>query len=248
MLNILYRSMKWRVQNPITIVITLIQPLLWMMLYGTVGASTMHSTTGNYNAFILPGIMVLVTFSACCGGGIINYITKNNGSFYRILLSPVKRVSIVFGQTFETVILSFIEISVLMVIALFFSVSVPSDPLSFLSMLIILFLTAFFLSCLTYTMSLLLPNEVVYETVMNAIVLPTFFLSSALFPSETLSKNLYIVIYLNPFSHVINILRKILMNEPFPAREFFSVSLLLLILCIITFSCALYRLKKETAK
>ncbi len=248
MLNILYRSMKWRVQNPITIVITLIQPLLWMMLYGTVGASTMHSTTGNYNAFILPGIMVLVTFSACCGGGIINYITKNNGSFYRILLSPVKRVSIVFGQTFETVILSFIEISVLMVIALFFSVSVPSDLLNFLYMLLILFLTAFFLSCLTYTMSLLLANEVIYETVMNAIVLPTFFLSSALFPSETLSKNLHTVIYLNPFTHVINILRKVLMNECLALGEMLFVLLLLLILCVVAFVCALYRLKKETAK
>ncbi len=51
-------------------------------------------------------------------------------------------------------------------------------------MVILVFMTAFFMAGLAYGISLLLPNEVIYETAMNAIVPPVFFLSTALFPSD----------------------------------------------------------------
>lgn len=47
---------------------------------------------------------------------------------------------------------------------------------------ILVFLTAFTMAGIAYGTSLILPNKVMYETVMNAIVLPVFFLSTALFP------------------------------------------------------------------
>jgi len=86
MLNIMWRNMKWRFQNPISIEVTILQPLIWLVLYSTVAGQTMHNMgISNYTAFILPGIIVLVTFSACCSGGIFNYIMKSNGSFTEFL-------------------------------------------------------------------------------------------------------------------------------------------------------------------
>ncbi len=91
MLNILWRNMKWRFQNPLSIAVTILQPLLWLILYSSVAGQTMQNMgIGNYTAFILPGIIVLVTFSACSSGGIINFIMKSSGSFYRVLISPNK--------------------------------------------------------------------------------------------------------------------------------------------------------------
>ena len=58
------------------------------------------------------------------------------------------------------------------------------SPLEFLIFVLLIFLTVFFfMAGLSYGISMLLPNEVIYETVMNAIVLPLFFLSNALFPT-----------------------------------------------------------------
>ena len=73
--------------------------------------------------------------------------------------------------------------------------------------------SAFFMSGLTYSISLFLPNEVIYETIMNAIVLPIFFLSPALFPFESLSGGLKIAVMLNPFTHIINALRRLIFRE-----------------------------------
>jgi ABC-2 type transport system permease protein len=100
---------------------------------------------------------------------------------------------------------------------------------------------------LTYAISLCLPNEVLYETIMNAIVLPIFFLSTALFPEDKLSGGLKIAVNLNPFTHVINVLRTLTLQENIVAHDVILVILLLSIMCLVSFSWALHRLKKETS-
>ncbi|MCX7709722.1 MAG: ABC transporter permease [Clostridia bacterium] len=249
MLNILWRNLKWRFQNPISIAVTMLQPLLWLVMYSAVAGQTMQNTgISNYTAFILPGVIVLVTFSACCSGGIINYIMKSRGSFYRVLISPVSRSSIVLGQMLEATLVSFIEVTVLCIVSLFFSVKVASGIAGIALMMLLIFLTAFFLSSLAYAISLFLPNEVIYETIMTAIILPVFFLSSALFPTENLHGGLAIAINLNPFTHVINVLRSLIFGQMISFIYLLPVIVLFTAMCCGSFALAMWRLKKETAQ
>ena len=92
-----------------------------------------------------------------------------------------------------------------------------------------------------------LPNEVMYETVMNAIVLPVFFLSTALFPADGLSGGLKIAVNLNPFTHVINILRDLILQGNIVYRDVSFVVVLLIGMCGISFSWAFHKLRKKTA-
>lgn len=247
MLNILWRNIKWRVQNPLGVIIPLLQPLIWLVLYSAVASQTLeNSGIGNYTAFMLPGLVVLVTFGACASGGIINFIMKSNGSFYRIMIAPVNRVSIVLGQMLEAILLSFIEVAILFIVGLFFSVTIASGITGIMLMILLIFLTAFFLSSLAYSISLFLPNEVIYETIMTAIVLPIFFLSSALFPIENLSGGLAIAVKINPFTHIINALRNLVLEKTIVLGDVLPVILLFLVMCCGSFMLAMRRLKKET--
>lgn len=247
MMNILWRNIKWRFENKFTIIITILQPLLWLVLYSAVAGSTMKDTgITNYTAFILPGVMFLVTFSSCTSGGIMNFLMKSNGSFYRILISPVSRSSIVFAQMLESILVSFFEVTILYVVSILFSVNINSGILGIVFIAILIFLLAFFLSGLAYAISLCLPNEVVYETVMTAIVLPIFFLSSALFPPENLSGGLAVAVKLNPFTHVINALRSLIFREKIVFSEVLPVILLFVLMCCGSYALAMWRLKKET--
>ena len=247
-LTLLHRNIKWRFHNAFTIVITILQPMLWLVLYSAVAGQSMKGIgIANYTAFILPGLIVLVSFGACSSSGIMNYLMKADGSFYRILIAPVKRSSIVLGQVLEAVVCSFIEVIILCIVSLFFSVNIATGFTGILLMALLVFLTAFFISGLTYAISLCLPNEVMYETGMNAIVLPVFFLSTALFPADGLSGGLKIAVNLNPFTHVINILRDLILQGDIVVGDVVFVILLLVIMCSISFSWAFHRLKKETA-
>lgn len=175
-ITLLQRNIKWRFHNPFTILITILQPMLWLILYSAVAGYSMKGIgIMNYTAYILPGLIILVSFGACSSSGIMNYLMKADGSFYRILISPANRCSIVLAQLLEAIICTFIEVIIMFIVSLFFSVNVATGIIGLLLIALIIFLTAFFISGLTYTISLFLPNEVMYETVMNAIVLPIFF-------------------------------------------------------------------------
>uniref|UniRef100_UPI000AE6FD1D ABC transporter permease n=1 Tax=Anaerosphaera aminiphila TaxID=1120994 RepID=UPI000AE6FD1D len=130
----------------------------------------------------------------------MNYMMKSEGSFYRVLIAPVGRSSIVLGQILEAVICTFLEVGIMSIVSsLLFSVKVATGLIGILLITLLVFLTSFFMADLSYVISLILPNEVVYETVMNAIVLPIFFLSSALFPIDGIKGVLAIAIKINPY-------------------------------------------------
>jgi ABC-2 type transport system permease protein len=82
---------------------------------------------------------------------------------------------------------------------------------------------------------------------LNAIILPVFFLSTALFPAQTLSGGLKIAVNLNPFTHVIIALRALILQGNIVAKDILPAILLLALMCCVSFLWALRRLKKETS-
>lgn len=246
-INILWRNVKWRFQNSISILLTIIQPLIWLVLYSAVANQSMQKISGgSYTEFILPGIMVLVTLACCSSGGYLNFIMKSKGSFYRILIAPVKRSSIVLGQMLEAVLLSLAEVAIMLVLSVFLSVHIASGFIGLLLIFFLIFLTAFFMSGLSYAISLCLPNEVIYETAMNLIVLSIFFVSTALFPLNNISGGLKIAVMINPFTHIINCLRNLILGTCIDLKSLLPVAALFICLCLCSFALALWRLKKET--
>lgn len=226
--TILHRNIKWRFHNAFTIIITILQPILWLVLYSAVAGQTLkHTGIENYTAFILPGLVVLV-------------------SFYRILIAPIRRSSILLGQILEAVLCTFLEVGIMGIISLLFSVTIAADLTGGFLIIILVFLTAFFMAGLSYGISLLLPNEVMYETVMNAIVLPIFFLSTALFPTDGINGFLGIAIKLNPFTHVINALRELILHGVIEAESLIFVLILFIVMGGLSFLWALHGLERET--
>ena len=98
---------------------------------------------------------------------------------------------------------------------------------------------------LSYSISLILLNEILYETVMNAIVLPVFFLSTALFPADGISGILKAAININPFTHVINVLRDLILYGTVNTNSTIFVFVLFILMGSISFIWALHGLKKE---
>ncbi|HBH1806542.1 TPA: ABC transporter permease [Clostridioides difficile] len=245
--TLLKKNIKWRFHNSFTIAITILQPMLWLVLYSMVAKQTMKGVgIENYTSFIFAGLIILVSFSTCGSSGIMNYMMKTDGSFYRILIAPVKRTSIILGQAFEAILCSFLEISIMGIIALLFDVNLFKNITGLFIVLLLVSLTVLFMATMAYGISLILPNEMMYETLMNAIVLPIFFLSSALFPVEEISGVLKFLINVNPFTHIINSIRTIIETGTIPTNSVFFSMMLLIIMCCLSFLFAYYRLNKET--
>lgn len=245
--NILWRNVKWRYANAFTIVITILQPMLWLILYSLEAGPVMKMAgIDEYSAFIMPGLFVLVSFGACSSSGIMNYLRKRDGSFYRTLISPVKRESIVMAQMLEASLCSLLEACIMFGVGvILFQVEIKCSLIGGMTVIALILMTALFMSGITYTISMYLPNEIIFETVMNAIVLPLFFVSSALFPTGDLPQGVSICIKLNPFTHVIDRIREILAGEH-NEKYLIQTILLFLVLDIVSFGLANHSLKRET--
>ncbi len=241
--NLFWRNIKWRFQNPITILLTVIPPIFWLLLYGTVLTNSMG---GNYPAFILAGLLVLIVFSSSGSSGVSNYASKQDGSFYRILISPVRRSSIVMGHILDAAVFSFIEIGILLMISFLMSVRITSGLFGFLLMAIQLFCTVFFVASLSYTLSLQLPNENVFHTMMNTFVLPVFFVSTALIPFENIPAGFRFFVILNPFTHVINSLRNLILDAAVDWQQFGLAVCLMLGLGTIFFFLTIKQLHTDS--
>lgn len=245
--TLLKKNIKWRFHNSFTIIITILQPMLWLVLYSMVAKQTMKGVgIGNYTSFIFAGLIILVSFSTCGSSGIMNYMMKSDGSFYRILISPVNRFSIILGQALEAVLCTFLEVSIMGIIGLLFSVNLFKNIIGIFIILLLVSLTVLFTATMAYGISLILPNEMIYETLMNAIVLPIFFLSSALFPVEEIKGVLKILININPFTHIINSIRSIIDTGTIQTNTVTFSIILLIVMCCFSFLFAYHRLNKET--
>ncbi|HFD6749714.1 TPA: ABC transporter permease [Enterococcus faecium] len=243
-LNIFWKNIKWRFQNPATIIMNIIQPIIWLLLFSSM--FTPIESTGNtsYTTFILPGLLVMtVLTSAGVSCGIANYYLRSGGSFYRIFISPVKRRSIVLGQVLDVEVLSFIGISILLLVSLPFSVNIASGILGFVLILFLLFLCVFFVGSLSYTLSFVLPDENAFIGFVNTVTLPLFFLSTAITPAEQLPRFFQVAIRFNPFSYVIDCLRTLIMNSRFDWTNILLVALMLCILGLASFILAVTKLK-----
>jgi len=244
---ILKRNIKWRFYHGITIVMTILQPMLWLVLYSVMARGTMESTgIENYTAFVLPGLIVLVSFSACSSSGMMNYMTKRDGSFYRILAAPIPRSAILMGQLLEGVCCALLETVILGTVSLLLGVRIAADGAGIMVLLLLVILTAFLTAGFACGMSLLLPDEAAYEAFMNAVVLPLFFLSGALFPAGGTKGTLRIVIACNPFTYVIRALRALIMNGAIGKTALCHALLLLIVPGGLVYLWALHRLEKTS--
>ncbi len=242
--NLFWRSVKWRFQNPVTIIMTLVQPLIWLLLFSTIFSG--GKAEENYTAFILPGILVMGVLSSSGVSGIANYSLKAGGSFYRIMISPVKRSSIIIAHILDAAVLSFIQIAILIGIAYLMSVRIASGICGVLFIAVLLFQAVVFVAAISYAISLTLPDENSFIAIINTFTLPLFFVSSALRPFEQLQGGFRIAAMINPFTHIVNSLRMLAQGTTIDWFQLFSVGGLLLVLGAISFIIAVHSLKKNS--
>ncbi|MDQ0087874.1 ABC-2 type transport system permease protein [Paenibacillus anaericanus] len=241
--NLFWRSLKWRFQNPVTIIMTLVQPLIWLLLFSTIFRG--NETEGNYTAFILPGILLMSVLFSSGISGIANYSLKTGGSYYRIMISPVKRSSIILAHIIDAAVSTFIQIMILMGISFLMSVRITSGVSGMLLMAMLLFLTVAFVSAISYALSLKLPDENSFIALVNTVTLPLFFVSSALIPYDQLPSGFRIPVIINPFTHVINSLRMLVSGDLIDWMQLLFTTGILFILCIASFVLAVHALKKD---
>ena len=214
---------------PITIVMTLIQPLMWLLLF----ANLFGGNQNNYVDFVLAGILVMAILSGAGMSGIANYSLKATGSYYRVIISPIKRTSIIIAHSIDALFLSAIQIGVLLIISIIFGVIIKTGVVGFLCLLILLIITVLFVSILSYMLSIRIPDENGFIAMINTFVLPLFFLSTALMEKSSMPKFFQLITAINPFTYVVQSLRNIIIDTTINWSLYIIAFIIMLILTVL---------------
>lgn len=206
------RQIKRYLRSRSRIVGSLAQPLLFLVALGFgFGPVFQKAGAGNYLEFLAPGIIAMSILFTSVFSGIEIIWDRQFGFLKETLVAPVSRLEIMLGRTLGGATVASLQGLVVLFITLFVGfkpVSFYALPLAFLFM----FLIALMFSALGAAIASVLQDMQGFQFVSNFLIMPTFFLSGALFPLDGLPPALQAVVRFNPLSYGVDGLRGVLIN------------------------------------
>jgi ABC-2 type transport system permease protein len=208
------RAMIISSQNPMWIVIGLLQPILYLTLFGPLlipMANMPGFPPGDAWRVFVPGLLVqLGIFGGAFVGFAIIYEWRS-GVIDRQMVSPASRTALIVGRVLRDVVVLFIQGCLLIGAAMLFGLSVPAYAIA-LGLLLTVLLGATF-SALSYAAGLALKSEDAFAPIVNTVALPILLLSGILLPMSLAPHWLQIVSDVNPFKHMVEALRYVFRGE-----------------------------------
>nr|ASQ40362.1 hypothetical protein [Cyanoptyche gloeocystis] len=203
-------------RKPIILISGLIQPLLWLILFGCLFQNLLlpfKETSVSYFQFFAPGIIIFTTFSGALNAGLPLIFDKEFGFFNRLLVAPlISRFSIVFSATFFIVATTLLQTIIIIFTTSFFGAKI----LNLIDLVFILFIASLLIigiTTLSICLAFSLPSHIEFLAVILILNLPLLFTSTALAPLNLMPTWLQCITLLNPLSYAIEMIRHIYLHS-----------------------------------
>jgi ABC-2 type transport system permease protein len=231
------RQMRMLMRQPVWIAITLVQPIIWILLYGQAYKNITRLPgfgTSEYLTYLTPGIVVMTAlFSGGWNGfGLIEDI--NNGVMDRFLVTPASRGAIVYGRLVQLAIVAVIQSAILLLIGALSG----ADYSTIVGLLVLVFagiLLGAAFGGLSNAMSVVVRREETVIAAVNFVILPLTFLSTVFLPQEILPGWIRTVARLNPVNWAVEAGR----TAVFPSPDWGLIAIRMAYLAVLAVLCSL---------
>jgi ABC-2 type transport system permease protein len=202
----------WR--NRTRMVVTFVQPLLFLFVLGTGLSGLTRGSIGSdisFRTFIFPGVIAMTALmpSYFAAGSIV--FDREYGFLREMLVAPIRRGSIVVGKCLGGATIATAQ--VLVVIALAGTAHVPYDPVLLLEMVGIVLLLSFTLVAGGVMAAARITQFQSFMAVVQLVMFPLMFLSGTLFPLRGLPTWLAVVTRLDPITYAVDPLRRVVFSH-----------------------------------
>jgi ABC-2 type transport system permease protein len=196
------------VRNPVNVVITLIQPITYLLLFTPFLRSVMR-VSSNSDAFqiYVPSLFAAMGVFSGMFAGFTLLAAIRQGVVTRCRVTPVSRVSLLLGRVLMYILLIGFQGVVVTVSAVVLGLRV--QPGNFLFALVLLSLMVVLSVSIGYDLALLVPNESSLVTLINSISQPISLLAGVLIPLSVAPLWIRHVADWNPFAWGTNGMRAI---------------------------------------
>ena len=203
-------------RRPSTLIAGVIQPFMWLILFGALFYNAPQGLFGNdlsYAKFLAPGVIVFTAFSGALNAGLPVMFDREFGFLNRLLVAPLTtRYSIVAASTIYIIALSFIQTASIVAASAFLGAGLPSLA-GLGAIAVIVFLIVLGMTALSLSLTFALPGHIELIAVIFVTNLPLLFASTALAPLNFMADWLKVIASLNPLTYAIEPIRYIYFNQ-----------------------------------
>lgn len=198
------------------LVTRVIQPALWLTIFGTTFSQLRIIPTGDvpYLDYLAPGILAQSALFIAIFYGIQIIWERDAGVLAKLLVTPTPRAALVTGKAFAAGVRASVQGVIVLLLALLLGVTLTPNPLRIIGAFVALVLGAAFFSCLSLTIAGLVLNRDRLMGIGQAITMPLFFASNALYPIDLMPGWVRWVAHANPLSYEVDALRGLLIGTP----------------------------------
>jgi ABC-2 type transport system permease protein len=197
-------------RNPWVLVITVVQPFMWLAFFGSSFAAVpasvldtlLHAPPGTgYLAFLLPGVLSTSMLTIGMFGSMSTIQDKRFGFMKRILITPTSKATVFLSKALGSATRGLVQIPIMIGAALVFGVHFAGTPImwaGWIAGIICLGLgfSSFFLAVTASSTDWQTPG-----VISNFITMPLMFASGALFPSANFPPWMQTIAEYNPVSY-----------------------------------------------
>lgn len=243
--GIVWRELLRFVQQKERFLSALVRPLVWLFIFAAgfrsvLGVSIIppYETYVLYEVYVTPGLAVMIQLFNGMQSSLSMVYDREVGSMRVLLTSPFPRWWLLFSKLIAGVVVSLVQVYVFLAIAALWGVDIP--PLGYLTALPAFVLTGFMLGAIGLVISSLVRQLENFASVMNFVIFPLFFASSALYPLwrvRDASEALYLVCLANPFTHAVEFARFALYGafDPLSGAVVLGTTLVFFALAVIAY-------------
>jgi ABC-2 type transport system permease protein len=235
---VFYRDYRQRITNIGFVFWDLFVPLAYLILFGLgfermVGGSiAVEGQAFGYTAFLLPGILGMVTFSVAMNTAWGFFMDKDSGIFYELLTYPMTRHQLLVGKIGFNVLLSLIgSILALVLGVVAMGAVIRWDLLPVTAAIVVVATAGWFFLFSVFAISLNRMDS--FNTLTSASYILLMFLSSMFYPLTDLPIWFRWMAYLNPMTWQVDLFRFGLLGVGTPL----SLVLEGLAMCVFAVAC-----------
>ncbi|MEW4981815.1 MAG: ABC transporter permease [Cycloclasticus sp.] len=196
-------------------VAALVRPLVWLFVFAAGFRSTLgiaiippYETYILYEVYIAAGLIGMIQLFNGMQSSLSMVYDREMGSMKTLLVSPLPRWFLLMGKLMAGTFVSILQAYVFLLVAWFYDIQAPW--LGYVTLFPALILAGLMLGALGMLLSSFIKQLENFAGVMNFVIFPMFFMSTALYPLWKIKESselLYNLASYNPFSQAVELLR-----------------------------------------
>jgi ABC-2 type transport system permease protein len=193
----------------------LVRPLVWLFIFATgfrqvLGVSIIppYETYVLYEVYIVPGLLAMIQLFNGMQSSLSMVYDREMGNMRTLLVSPFPRWFLLCSKLVAGMLVSVLQVYAFLAIAWFWDIEPPL--IGYLTVLPALILSGLMFGALGMLLSSLIKQLENFAGIMNFVIFPMFFASSALYPLWRVKESsllLYRICSLNPFTYAAELIR-----------------------------------------